>query len=98
MSQYIQYTSLSQILAIVIKSHTNLSCNCANLIKKCTVSSSGIITSNPINVSTLVNKHKLDLAKVILGASNIIFMKRMKYSKNIFDKIDHGYPFNFQVP
>jgi hypothetical protein len=77
MSQYIQYTSPSQILTIAIKSHTNMSCNGVNLIKKCTVSSSGIITSNPINVSTLVNKHKLDLEKDILGASNIIFMKRI---------------------
>jgi hypothetical protein len=56
------------------------------------------MTSKPINVSTLVNKHELDLAKAILGASNIIFIKKMKYSNNIFDRIDHGYPFNFQVP
>jgi hypothetical protein len=38
------------------------------------------------------------LAKAIMGASNIIFMKRMWYSNNIFDRIDHWYPFSFQVP
>ncbi len=95
MSQYIQYTSPSQIWTIAIKSHINMSCNCANLIKKCTISSSGIITSKPINVSTLVNKHKLDLAKSILGASNIIFMKWMWYSNNIFDTMDIHLVFKF---
>jgi hypothetical protein len=33
MSQYMWYTSLSQILIVIIKSHINTSCNCANLIK-----------------------------------------------------------------
>ncbi len=83
MSQYIWYTFPSQILTTTIKPHTNMSHSCVNLIKECTTSNSGIIAFNPNNISTLVNKHKLDLARVIMGASNVIFMKKMWYLDNI---------------
>jgi hypothetical protein len=82
MSEYIWYTPLSQIFTIVIKSHTNMFHSCANLIKECTTSNNGITTFNPSNNSTLVNKHKLDLVKVFVGASNAIFMRRVWYSNN----------------
>jgi hypothetical protein len=82
MSKYIQYTSPSQIFIVVIKSHPNMSGSCANLIKECTTSNNGIKTFYPSNISTLVNKHKLDLVKVIVGASNAIFTKRVQYSNN----------------
>jgi len=47
------------------KTHTQTLRICAKLIKKCTMSN---------NVSTLVNKHKLHLIKVIVG---VIFIRRM---------------------
>jgi hypothetical protein len=73
---------LSQILIIIIKSHTNTSYSGANLIKDCIVSKSGVIAFNPYNISTLVNKHKLDLIEVSVGASNAIFVRKVQYSDN----------------
>jgi hypothetical protein len=73
---------LSQILIIIRKSHTNTSYSGANLIKDCIVSKSGVIAFNPNNISTLVNKHKLDLIEVSVGASNAIFVRKVQYPNN----------------
>jgi hypothetical protein len=75
---YIPFTNLD----CCKKSHTNTSHNYPNLIKKCTASNNGKIGCNPSNILTLLNKHKLDLVEVIEGASNAMFMKRMRYSDN----------------
>jgi hypothetical protein len=75
---YIPFTNLDHW----IKLHTNMSCNCANLIKECNACNSGIITLSPIDISTSMNKHKLDLVEAIVGASNVIFLRRMWYSNN----------------
>jgi hypothetical protein len=73
---------LSQILITIRKLHTNTSYSGVNLIKDCIVSKSGVIAFNPNNISILVNKHKLDLLKVIVGAFNAIFVKKVQYSNN----------------
>jgi hypothetical protein len=54
-----------------------MSHSCANLIKECIASSNGKTTFNLNNISTLVNKHKLDLVEVIVATSNGIFMKKV---------------------
>jgi hypothetical protein len=73
---------LSQILISIRKSHTSTTYSGANLIKDYIVSKSGVIAFNPNNISTLVNKHKLDLVEVSVGASNAIFVRRVQYSNN----------------
>jgi hypothetical protein len=80
--QCIQCTLLSQILIVAIKSQTKMCLNYAYLMKECIAYASGIITSKPNNVSTLMNKENFNLMKGIMGASNAIFMKRMQYSIN----------------
>jgi len=60
---------LSHIWITNRKLHANTSYSGANLIKDCIVSKSGVITFKPNNISTLVNKHKLDLVEVSAGAS-----------------------------
>jgi len=37
------------------------------------------------------------LAKGIVGASNAIFMRRAIFKEYMFDKIDHRYPFSFDL-
>jgi hypothetical protein len=46
------------------------------------------------NVSTLVNKHKLHLIKVIVGCH---LHKKSDIETTMFDKIKHGYPPNFDI-
>jgi len=62
-----------------MKSQTKTSLNCVNLIKECITSNIYIIKVKPNKVSTLVNKYKLDLVECIVGAFNVIFMKKMRY-------------------
>lgn len=57
--------------------HKHMLHNYANLMKECIVFNSGIIVVNPMNVLTSVNKHKLDLAKAIMGTSNVIFVRKV---------------------
>jgi hypothetical protein len=38
---------------------------------------------NPNNISTSINTHILDLVEIMVGASNVIFMKRVWYLDNI---------------
>jgi len=52
MSQCSRYTSPSQILIAIVKSHTNMLHSCANLMKECTTFNNDVITFNPSNVST----------------------------------------------
>jgi hypothetical protein len=40
------------------------------------------MTFNPNNIFTLVIKHKLNLAEVMVGAPNVIFMKKVQFSNN----------------
>ncbi len=80
--QYMQCTSLSQILIVAMKSQTKTCLNCAYIMKECIAYTSGITTSNPNNVSTSMNKEKINLMEGIMGASNAIFTKRMQYSIN----------------
>jgi hypothetical protein len=65
-----------------MKSHTNTSRNWEILINEWTASNSGIMAFNPNNIFTLTNIHKLDLAKIMVGASNAIFMRKVQYSNN----------------
>jgi hypothetical protein len=73
---------LSQILITIRKSHANTSYNGTNLIKDCIVSKTDVTTFDPNNISTLVNKHKLDLVEVSVGAPNAIFVRKVQYSNN----------------
>jgi len=73
---------LSQILITIRKLHTNTPYSGANLMKDYIVFESGVITFNPNNISTLVNKHKLDLVEVSVGAFNAIFVRKVQYSNN----------------
>jgi hypothetical protein len=41
------------------------------------LANNGNMVFNPNNVFTLVKKHKLDLVKVMIGASNAILMRRV---------------------
>jgi len=75
-------TSLSQIFIVTMKSPTNTSRSWENLINEWTTSNSVIMALNPNNDFTLVNKRRLDLAEAMVGASNAIFMKRVRYSNN----------------
>jgi len=77
-SLYIPFTNLDHCNKIT----HNMSCSCANLIKECTTSNNGITTFNASNISTSVNKHKLDLAEIPMVTFNAIFMKRMQYLDN----------------
>jgi hypothetical protein len=65
-----------------MKSHTNTSRSWEILINEWITSNSGIMAFNPNNVFTLTNRHKLDLAKVMVGASNAIFVRKVQYSHN----------------
>jgi len=49
-------------------------------------------TFNFTNVSTSLNKDKLDLAQSIVGASNPKFMKRV-LNWDMFHIIEYGYPY-----
>ncbi len=62
--------------------HKHMLHNYANLMKERIVFNSGIIVVNPMNVLTSINKHKLDLAKAIVGTFNVIFMRKVHYSNN----------------
>jgi hypothetical protein len=72
--------------------------HCANLIKECTASNINIITFKPNKVSTSNNEDKLDLVGGIVGASNAIFMIKVWYRQDMFDRTDHRNPSCFNVP
>ncbi len=76
------YIPSSQIFIMTIKSHINTSHSWENLSNEWTTSNSGIMAFNLNNIFTLISKRKLDLVEVMVGASNVIFMKRVKYSNN----------------
>jgi hypothetical protein len=65
-----------------MKSHTKTSRSWENLINEWIASNSHIMAFNPNNVSTFVNKHKLDLVEAMVGASNAIFMMKVWYLDN----------------
>jgi hypothetical protein len=79
-----QCTLLSQILIVAIKSQTKMCLNYAYLMKECIAHTNGITTSKPNNVSTSTSKEKLNLMEGIMGASNAIFMKIVRYSINTY--------------
>ncbi len=76
------YIPSSQIFIAAMKSHTNTLCSWENLINEWTTSNSGIMAFNLNNIFTSVSKHKLDLVEAMVGASNVILMRRMQYSDN----------------
>ncbi len=76
------YVPSSQIFIAVIKSNINTSCSWENLINEWITSNNGIMAFNLSNVFTSVSKHKLDLVEVMVGASNVILMRRVQYSNN----------------
>jgi len=82
MPQYIQYTRFTYLDYCNKITHKHILHNYANLIKECIISNGGIIVVNPKNVSTSINKRKLNLAKVIVGTSNVILMRKVQYSNN----------------
>jgi hypothetical protein len=73
------YTFFSQIFIVVMKSQMKASLNCVNLIKECIPSNIYSTKFKPYKIFTLVNKYKLDLVEGIVGASNAIFMEKMRY-------------------
>ncbi len=76
------YIPSSQIFIVAMKSHTNTLCSWENLINEWTTSNSGIMAFNLNNIFTSVSKHKLDLVEAMVGAFNVIFMRRVQYSDN----------------
>ncbi len=76
------YVPSLQIFIVVIKSNINTSCSWENLINEWITSNNGIMAFNLINVFTSVSKHKLDLVEAMVGASNVILMRRVQYSDN----------------
>jgi hypothetical protein len=80
-----------------MKLQTKSSLNCTNSIKECTTFNIYITTFKPNKVSTSISKDKLDLVEGIVGASHAIFMRKLEYINNIFDRIDHTDPCYFNV-
>jgi len=76
------YIPSSQIFIAAMKSHTNTLCSWENLINEWTTSNSGIMVVNLNNIFTSVSKHKLNLVEAMVGASNVILMRRVQYSDN----------------
>jgi len=76
------YIPSSQIFIVAMKSHTNTLCSWENLINEWTTSNSGIMAFNLNNIFTSVSKHKLDLVEAMVGAFNVILMRRVQYSDN----------------
>ncbi len=95
LSQNMQHASPSHTYEIIKKTSLNF----ANFIKECTAFNIDIITFKPSKDSTSINKDKLDLAKDIMGASNVIFMKRLWYFRQeMLDKTNHRNTSCLNVP